>query len=393
MVLAGLAGCSAAGGPNSTGSGCDTPAPGVTPDEVKIGFVISDRGISANVFQPARSAVEARIGVANEAGGVHGRKIVYEWRDDQSDAGINLQAARDLVESQNVFGILEMTGVAVGSAAYLNEHAVPVVGRAIEPVWSDYRNMFSYANLVPSTAVDTFGIFAKSLGGSRAAILSAHVVPASRAAGNLFAQSLTAAGIEVVADIDYTPGTISPDRVARQIRESGADTLMAALGPEDFATVYAAAQEAGAQLLALTPMGYDRNVLQTFGPKLAGVYIFLSLQPFELETPAHQAYRDAMARYAPELQPPEQEAALGTYITTDLLLRGLEEAGPCPTREAFIANLRAVDDFDGGGLMAGSVDLEAGFGQPSRCYTFVRVNPAGSAFEAVTDTPVCGNLL
>ncbi|WP_157910511.1 ABC transporter substrate-binding protein [Pseudofrankia sp. BMG5.36] len=386
-----IVGCSNA---NNTSVAATCNAPGVTREQVKIGFVLSNSGMAAGILQAVRSGVDARLGVANAAGGVHGREIVYGWQDDESDPRINLKVSSDLVDNQNVFGLLEMTGAVGGSAEYLNRQGVPVVGRAIEPVWSEYRNMFSYANPVSRNAVSTFGTFAKSLGGTNAALVSIHAIEASRTLSDQLAQSLTSAGIEVVADLDYTPGASSPERVGQTIRDSQADVLLVTLAPQDAAAVRVGAVSAGSTpKVTLLPVGYDQKVLDQFGPGLAGTYVFLDMKPFEMDTPAHEVYRDAMARYAPELQPAEQDIALTSYITTDLLVRGLQEAGQCLTRDAFITNLRAVKDYDATGLLAAPVDLDASFGKPSTCYIFMRINPTGSSFDVVTPEPVCGNVL
>ena len=54
------------------------------------------------------------------------------------------------------------------------------------------------------------------------------------------------------------------------------------------------------------------------------------------------------------------------WLSAEMFIQGLKEAGlNCPTREAFIANLRLVDDYDGGGAFD-PVDLSEGFGDEFR---------------------------
>jgi hypothetical protein len=101
-------------------------------------------------------------------------------------------------------------------------------------------------------------------------------------------------------------------------------------------------------------------------------------------------FLDGMARYAPALQPPSDSMALRAYIAADLMLRGLEAVGPCPTREAFITALRNVDNYDGTGLLPKPLDLSESFGKPNTCYIFVRVDPTGARFETVKPAPLCG---
>ena len=56
-----------------------------------------------------------------------------------------------------------------------------------------------------------------------------------------------------------------------------------------------------------------------------------------------------------------------------MFIQGLKEAGlNCPTREAFIANLRLVDDYDGGGAFD-PVDISEGFGDEFLCVYYVQV--------------------
>jgi len=74
-----------------------------------------------------------------------------------------------------------------------------------------------------------------------------------------------------------------------------------------------------------------------------------------------------------------------------MLVRGLQEAGPCPTRQGFIDSLRAVDDYDAGGLIP-STDFEEDFGKLNECYAFIRVNAAGDGFDVV-DPNYCGTRL
>ena len=66
-------------------------------------------------------------------------------RDDTADQTRNAEVARDLVEQEKVFGIIETRSTSNGSAKYLNEQAIPVVGWHVGvPAWSMYPNMFTF---------------------------------------------------------------------------------------------------------------------------------------------------------------------------------------------------------------------------------------------------------
>ncbi|MBL7492643.1 ABC transporter substrate-binding protein [Frankia sp. AgB1.9] len=388
LATALAAGCTASSdSAHGSVAGCDTP--GFVGDTIRLGFAYPDSGIGAAALAAARSGFVARIEQANAAGGIHGRKLVYVWRDDASVSTQNLEVVRDLVENQKVFGLVEASISAAEGAVYLRDHGVPVTGIPAEAFWADpsYRNMFAYSYVVDEgPPVSTFGAFAKAQGGTRAAVIQNDVSPAANAIGAKLGASLAAAGIPTVPDrFVYNPTLTDPVQLGQQLRKAGVDVVTAAFDGEDLAEVVRGIRAAGAPVkVLLAPSGYDRSLLETYGPTLSGLTAAISYVPFELGGPAHQAFLRAMSSFAPEVQPPGQELALVTYILTDLFLYGLDKAGACPTRAQFIDRLRA-STYDGGGLLPSPVDLSKGFGQLATCYTFMRVNAAGTGYDLVRD--------
>jgi ABC-type branched-subunit amino acid transport system substrate-binding protein len=346
-------------------------------------------------MQAARGGIDARLGIANAAGGVNGRTIRYTWRDDASDLGVNARAARELVEGDGVFGLIEMSTTASGSADYLRDLGVPAAGLATERVWADHENMFSAQTLVSGKGpgIDTWGRYVSNQHGTKALVVSMEFAPTSRDVADALRASLTATGVEIVSNFPYTPGYTTPQQVAAEYLASGADTLVGTLTARDYAEILSEVRAEGAPVkVALSATGYDQSVLDEFGSRIAGQTMFVSHQPFEYNLPAHRTFLDAMVRYAPSVQPAKDQMAIRAYIAADLVLRGLEEAGPCPTREAFIEKLRQVKDFTGAGLLPHKLDMKETFGVPSTCYFFVRVDDSGTRFEAVEPAPLCGSL-
>lgn len=99
------------------------------------------------------------------------------------------------------------------------------------------------------------------------------------------------------------------------------------------------------------------------------------------ESPAMISYRHAMSIYAPELADPSDEVATSSYVATDEMLQGLQLAGSCPTRTAFVDKLRHVTDFTGSGITA-PVDL-AKPKEPVLCENFVKADPSRNSFATV----------
>ncbi|ONH25366.1 ABC transporter substrate-binding protein [Pseudofrankia asymbiotica] len=389
LVTALATACSASGGGAGDGpvAGCGTP--GYSANEIRLGFVYPGTGAGSSSLSVARSGFAARISEANAAGGIHGRKLIYDWRDDTSAPAQNLEVVRDLVENQKVFGLVEASIAAAQGAGYLRDHGVPATGIPAEAFWADhgYRNMFAYTYLFgDGPSVSTFGDFAKSQGGTRAAVIQNDVTAAGNDIGSKIGTSLTTAGIPLVPGrFTYNPNFTNPVQLGQQLKQAGADVVTAAFAGTDLAEVVRGIREAGAPVkVILAPSGYDKSLLNTYGQTLSGLTAAVNYIPFEIGGPAHQKYLAAMDSYAPEIQPPDQEIALVTYVLTDLFLYGLDRAGACPTRAQYIDTLRA-STYDAGGLLPGPVDLTKDWGQIATCYTFMRVNDAGTGYDIVPD--------
>nr|WP_131772508.1 MULTISPECIES: ABC transporter substrate-binding protein [Protofrankia] len=201
-------------------------SPGVTDSEVKIGLLFDDSGPTSAAYRTFRAGVEARLGVTNAAGGVHGRKVVYAWRDDAGSPDGNRAGARELVQNEGVFGILETAGVVVGSAQYLDDLEVPVVGLAGDVDWNNHGNMFSwhyYSATQGSSSV--WGDFVRSQGGTRALVVNTELSDATEIFYQKLRTSLQAAGIRVEANFTVTAKTTSFGALAAQMKAARLNTL------------------------------------------------------------------------------------------------------------------------------------------------------------------------
>jgi hypothetical protein len=131
--------------------------------------------------------------------------------------------------------------------------------------------------------------------------------------------------------------------------------------------------------VALSVSGASVGLLARKGAAMAGISIS---SPFAAaDSPAMLAYEHAMSVYDPQSTDPTTEPALGGYVAADEMIQGLRLAGPCPTRTAFIQNLRKITDFNGGGLIV-PVNLGRSTA-PDNCFTFVRVDATGHSFVPV----------
>ncbi|MGW2543319.1 ABC transporter substrate-binding protein [Kitasatospora sp. NPDC001574] len=101
--------------------------PGVTADTVTIGGHLPLTGPAAPGFRDGALAAKAYFDYVNDHGGVHGRKIIYDYRDDAYNPTTTVDVVHRLVEQDKVFAILGGVGTPTHTKVvdYLNSQKVP----------------------------------------------------------------------------------------------------------------------------------------------------------------------------------------------------------------------------------------------------------------------------
>ncbi len=154
---------------------------GITGDTIKTGVITVSSGPQAQTFAPGvEQGIQARVDEANSSGELGDRTIEIVNKDDQANQASNLTAAQQLVEEEDVFGIIEVSNAADGSAEYLYDEKIPVAGWHLgQKEWGIYPNMFSWRNSVPPDPENTYtsraGDVMKQLGAKKIALVGANI--------------------------------------------------------------------------------------------------------------------------------------------------------------------------------------------------------------------------
>jgi branched-chain amino acid transport system substrate-binding protein len=379
-------GCSGSGVRAAAAASCAGSAS--ASDPIHIGLLLSNSGAIASTFIGYRGGIDARLGLLNAQGGIGGRKVVYDWDDDQSLATGNQVGAQSLAAQHPLAAMIEGSATSVGSAAFLHARNIPVVGTAIEPDWYSYDNMFTAARYYAvGAAPQAWGKFAATRGGTRAALITLNLSEAARQVSALMRQSLEAAGIPIVFTQDA--GSADSDaQLAAKIRQSGANVLMAGLPIDLFAPIIASVNASGPPMRAvIAASGYDHQVLTQYGRSLAGTYIYLTITPFERSLPVQREFTAAMESYAPQVAQPVTQEAVDGWTAADIVIQGLRAAGSCPTAPSVLAALRKMHSYSGNGMIE-PIDLADRTKIPN-CYNFVQINSAGTGFNLQQPAPYC----
>src|SRR5689334_21831436 len=100
--------------------------PGITSTSIHVGGTAPLTGV-AQGFRSVAEGANAYFKYVNARGGVNGRKINYEYLDDQYTPSETVRQTRDLVENKDVFAIFNSLGTEQNEAVrpYLNQKQVP----------------------------------------------------------------------------------------------------------------------------------------------------------------------------------------------------------------------------------------------------------------------------
>jgi branched-chain amino acid transport system substrate-binding protein len=134
-----------------------TPAatPGVTATQIKLGATIPITGPAAAYGSVGRGA-DAYFKYVNSKGGVFGRKIDYEYLDDEFDVAKTITLTRQLVEQDQVLAIFNSVGTehALAIRSYLNDRKVPqlFIGSGVSKLATEHTRYPWSMGYLPSFA-------------------------------------------------------------------------------------------------------------------------------------------------------------------------------------------------------------------------------------------------
>ena len=124
---------------------------------------------------------------------------------------------------------------------------------------------------------------------------------------------------------------------------------------------------------------------------MQGDYFLSLFRPWSLPNAGTQQMQAAMEKYAHFTK--SQFPNLGQYEAwagADLMIKGLQMAGPNPTRAAVIKDLRGLKSYNVNGLLPQSINYSTIFGHdlPKQCTWVMQAGKTG--FTAVSSQPICG---
>jgi branched-chain amino acid transport system substrate-binding protein len=385
-------------------SGTAAPAAG-SKAPIVIGFITDETGGASSSYIDAQDGAIARIDAQNAAGGVDGRKLQLVIEDDQSTASGNLTASKDLIEDKGAFGIIDDASFTYGAAAYLNENKIPVTGAAIDgPEWGQQpnSNMFSVSGTTTTPiggkiyGYNSDQEFFKQKGVTKLAQVVYNISSAITAANGIYAAAKPL-GISNCLESIIPFGDVSFTTFALQMKSLKCNGLEVLGLLTSCIAVANAIQQAGLKVVDFCITGYDQSVLSQPSAlaSMQGVYTSATINVLgnDINAPT-KLFLSRLKKYTSWPGGiPSLNIDYG-YEAADLMIAGLQLAGPNPTRQRFISKLRTVSSYTAGGLIPAPGENFTHFGTlaalpKTSCAPFYEVK--GHTF--VPTKSICGKLV
>jgi branched-chain amino acid transport system substrate-binding protein len=364
-----------------------------------IALIVSETGQAASQFADGPIGFRARVAQQNAQGGIDGHKIVPLVIDDQTNPTTVVTAVQQAI-SKGAIGIVSDSPLFFAAAKYPHQAGIPVTGGTFDgPEWGTqpYTNMFASdtGSINPKYPVSTLGgDFLKSKGGTVLGSYGYGISPSSARSAVGTAKSFEHAGGKTgVLNTSIPFGGVDFTTESLVAKSKKVNALYAGMDNNSNFALATSLKQAGVKLKVVTfPTGYEPDVINSPAWSVVqGFYFETTFRPTAIPNAGTVQFAKALQKY--QGRPPAQFPTFNIYeswLGADLMIKGLQLAGPNPTSAAVIKALRGVKSYNGNGLLPVSTNYTTNFGHdlPKACAWFMQAQTKG--FVPVSTTPTCG---
>jgi branched-chain amino acid transport system substrate-binding protein len=389
---------SGGGGGGGGNAGFPTPIPGpgvgdtvgVTDTSIKIGTLLPLSNTPATAWGvPEAAAMKAWFQYVNDNGGVYGRKVELDIGDSQYAAPAGTEAARKLVEQDQVFAMMGTIGIEVELAVmpYLQEKGIPdMLIQASEKDTVDPISYQRYRWLPDYTKEgETIGKYiAENYKDQKVGILAQND-EFGKAGEAGVKQGLTDGGSNSETTTQYYDATVTDmTSQIQRLKADGAEVIVEYASPSQAASGIKVARETlswdvpffmtgvnAAEIMGALA-GYDNiqgAITVSFGP-----------QSWQTDYAGVALFRENMKKYQPDAQ--INSVAWSAYHLAAVLTGILVQTGSDLTRTNFLKAAETICNWDDGSLWA-PINLSPTDHDVNETEMFVRAEGTGDAFRWV----------
>jgi ABC-type branched-subunit amino acid transport system substrate-binding protein len=366
---------------------------GITAKSVTVGNVSIISGPVPGLFEGAPIGVKAYFDMINAQGGVDGRKLLVDSKDDAFSGQQNMTETQEAINSD--FGLVGSFSLfdGYGCAALATDTAVPDVSVTLDSGTNALPNDFSAQPLSGQETLGPVAYYKKhypkdtTVGALVSDVASAETQMAQQFAG-LKSEGYKIAYVDDVNPLasDFTTDVINmKNKGVNAVDLTGIDWQDAAIFVENANTQ----NWHPGLIFSEGPVYADQFISHAGGPaatngiQIGQVYA-LYLGQDASKVPAVKQFDSYVRKVNPSWDP--DLYTLFGWASAEMFVQALKAAGPHPTRGSVIAQLKKITSFNADGLFGGS-DPAAKTLTP--CFLmagikngdFVRELPTGNGFD------------
>ena len=322
---------------------------GITDTEIKVGSLLPLTGLGAIAGIPLQKSMKGYFDYINANGGVYGRKINLVVGDSGLTGPIATEAARDLVERQQIFAMLGSVGTDVEAAVqvYLEENGVPDIFAL-----SGARNLVDpvrpYLFTAGADYITEGRVFAEYFNstypGKKIGILAEN-----DETGKEGEQGVKDRLSELNSDITTTTEYFDPSQgdmtsQVQRLKTDNADVLVFFGGAVQCASMIKTVRETLSWDAPMVISGANAGeglAALAGADNMAGIVSDgLSYQSWQTDVPGIEARKEILAQYAPDVH--WENIAMAGYTVAEGFVQLLKEAGPNLTRQSLVQAAQSV---------------------------------------------------
>ncbi len=325
---------------------------GVTDTEIVLGTHTALSGSIAILGVDGANGARMRFEEANEAGGIHGRKIRFIVEDTQYQVPKAIQAANKLINRDKIFAMVMALGTQTNNAVLTQQLDVgipnlfPITGARsmVEPF---HKLTFHARGIYYDEIRAATKYFVNEKGAEKPCAVYQDTDYGQEIYEGALDQA-AAMGMELAAASAHKPTENEFTAAILRLRNAGCDLVLMGTVVRDTILILEAARKMGWDDVAWVGnnAAYNQTVADQESGAAEGYYAFVHMAMIYRDDPRSEAVAAWWDKYIALYGRNPEYIAFEAYRNADLVVKGLENAGRDLTVDSLIAGLEAIDDYE-----------------------------------------------
>ncbi len=324
---------------------------GVTDTEIVLGMHTDLSGAIATLGVDGANGTRMRFDEANEAGGIHGRKIKLVVEDNQYQVPKAISVANKLIHRDNIFAMVMAIGTQTNNAVLtqLLEENIPnlfPISGARSMVDPAHRLKFHARGIYYDEIRAAARYFVEERGVKGICAIyqdteyGQEILEAATDQAEAMGMSLLTTSAHKPTESEFTSAIL-------KLREAQCDLVLMGTVVRDTILVLEAARKLGWEDVAWVGnnAAYNQTVADQESGAGEGYYAFVHMGMMYRDSPPTEEAAYWWDRFVERHGRNPEYVALEAYRNADIVVEALTRAGPDLTVDSLIAALESIDDY------------------------------------------------